>query len=145
MTGARSFPLALSLDYDHALGDLAEYFAALREKRALAGRCPACGSVRIPPLSRCPRDGVATQPIELSGSGRVAAATHTTARLPFTDALEPQTYVLVAMKGADNLMFGRMSSADEAIGAETPVRLAGLSEIPNHPAIAAVFEPDESS
>ena len=123
----RSFPLNLSLIYQHGTGQLSDYLTALRAGRARASRCPKCGEVRLPPRFVCPEDGEATEAIDLPGTGRVAAATHTVSMLPFAEQAAPHVFVLVAMDGANNLMFGRMHQPEDTTDVGDRVRLAGAT------------------
>ena len=107
MTG-RSFPLCLALTYNHTTGDLTDYFDELTAGHARASRCPSCGDVRIPPRFTCPDDGTTTETVDLEGTGRIIALTHGDATLPLTGDKAAHSFVLVAMDGADNFMFGRM-------------------------------------
>ena len=136
---ASSTTLSLTLSYDHGSGDLTAYFDALLEGRALGARCPACARIWLPPRLRCPDDGAATEPFELPGSGRITARTRTRTALPFTDEVLDYAFVLVAMDGADNLMFGRMLDHQADIAVGTQVRLSGCDGDLAHPAQAAVF------
>ena len=136
----RSTLMTLSLQYDHVTGDLTDYFDALEAGQARASRCPQCGDVRMPPRSTCPDDGAATDAIELSGVGRVVAITHGEATLPLMHVASAHSFVLVAMEGANNFMFGRMAEADVHITVGKTIRLAGCAEMLPHPAGAAIFE-----
>ena len=136
---ASSTTLSLAHSYDHGSGDLKAYFAALLEGRALGARCPACARVWLPPRLRCPDDGAATEPIEVPGGGRIVALTQTRTALPFTDEVLDHAFVLVAMDGADNLMFGRMVDDQPDVAVGTQVRLNGGNGGLAHPAQAAIF------
>ena len=46
--------LSVTLDYDLAEGHLGPYLAGLRNGRAVAGVCHACGRVALPPEATCP-------------------------------------------------------------------------------------------
>ena len=141
----QSFPLVWALNYHHATGEMAPYFEALEVGRARASKCPTCGDVRMPPRPVCPDDGTQTEAIDLSGAGQVAAVTHGDAVPPFGDHATPQNFVLVAMDGADNFMFGRMidAHADDAVAVGTRVRLAGAQGASPHPSGAAEFKRDQ--
>lgn len=45
--------LALTLEYDLAEGFLGPYLSGLREGRAVAGACDACGRTALPPEATC--------------------------------------------------------------------------------------------
>jgi uncharacterized OB-fold protein len=135
--------LLLRLNYNHSGGDLVPYFDALRDGRALGARCQACDRVWVPPRMCCPNDGAVTEPHEMSGSGEVVAMTQITSVLPFTDTTNTHIFVLVALDGADNRMFGRMAEGHEDIAVDARVCLRGCDGYlpdPVHPAQAAVFE-----
>ena len=136
----RSIPITLSLQYDHSIGDFADYFDSLALGRARASQCSKCGDVRIPPRFTCPYDGAATEAIDLTGAGRVVAITRGDAALPLTDATSVRCFVLVAMEGANNFMFGRMVDANADISVETYVQLVGDGAESPHPAGAAIFK-----
>ncbi len=53
-----------------------EYFAALRENRLLGVKCKNCGFITAPPRTACRKcSGMDTEPIELSGKGKIATFT----------------------------------------------------------------------
>ncbi|MGI9383641.1 MAG: Zn-ribbon domain-containing OB-fold protein [Methyloligellaceae bacterium] len=131
--------LTLTLDYQHGLGDLASYFETLADGRAVGTRCPDCGRVWCPPRSRCPEHLSATEPIELSGVGTVVAVTVTIVALPFAQDAKTHSFVLVALDGADNMAFGRISDDAATVEAGSRVRLTAPREAVPHPAQAAVF------
>jgi uncharacterized OB-fold protein len=137
----RTIRLGLSLGYDHGSGALGDYFKALAEGRALAGRCGTCGRTWFPPHARCPEDGGVCEPIDLDGHGVVVAGTRTRTRLPFTDEDREVTFVLVAMAGADNAVFGRLENFSGASATGERVRLVAVAGPLGHPAQGAVFNP----
>ncbi len=132
--------ISMALEYDHASGDLTPYFDALGAARALGGRCPSCGRIWVPPRLRCPDDATATEPLEMPGVGRIAAVTQTHTALPFSAESTDHTFVLVAIRGADNLMFGRMVNGESDIEIGAAVCLTGGDDGNAHPAQAAVFK-----
>jgi uncharacterized OB-fold protein len=136
----RAFPLNLSLDYQHRTGLLTDYFTALQVGQARASRCLKCGDVRIPPRFICPTDGEATKAVELPGTGSVAAITHTNSTLPFAERAAAHVFILAAMDGADNLMFGRVKHAKDITAVGERVCLAGTQGIFTHPAEASIFK-----
>jgi uncharacterized OB-fold protein len=140
MTGAPA-ELELRLRYAHGTGALQPYFDALRGGRALASRCPACGRVWFPSHIHCPDDGTACGWLDLEGHGRVVSATETHARLPFAEAAAAHVFVLVAMQGADNAAFGRLTPGVPGRNlAGRRVGLVGVADAVPHPAQAALFE-----
>jgi hypothetical protein len=78
--------------------------------------------------------------MDLTGAGRVVAITRGDAVLPLTDATSVCCFVLVAMEGANNFMFGRMVDANADISVETYVQLVGDGAESPHPAGAAIFK-----
>lgn len=53
-----------------------EYFAALRENRLMGVKCRTCGFITAPPRTACRRcSGLDTEPVELSGKGKIATFT----------------------------------------------------------------------
>jgi len=135
--------LDLRLGYDHGSGALSDYFRALAEGRALAGRCGTCGRTWFPPHARCPEDGGTCKPVNLDGHGVVVSETRTRTRLPFTDQDREVTFVLVAMAGADNAAFGRLKNFSGANATGERVQLVAVAGPLGHPAQAAVFQPVE--
>ena len=135
--------LEIALGYDHGPGTFGDYFRALADGRALAGRCENCGRTWFPPHARCPEDGGACEAVDLDGCGVVVAETRTRTRLPFTDVDADVTFVLVAMAGADNAAFGRLENFAGADATGERVRLAAVDGPVGHPAQAAVFQPME--
>lgn len=131
--------LRLKLKYDHGPGRFKPYFDGLLAGRAVASQCPACGKTWFPPQVRCPDDQTDTGWIQISGSGVVLAVTTTRTKLPFTAAAETYSFVLVAMEGAENAVFGRMQNAVGDIAVGTHVELVAPVEEPGHPAQAAQF------
>ena len=139
MTGTRVC-LELSLRYDHGLGDLAPYFEALGQGRAMARRCTVCGHVWFPPHAVCPEDAQACEWLELDGTGTVVSATQTRSRLPFMETEQDYIFALVSMDGADNAAFGRLAAnAGNAFPGLRVHLVAGDGET-GHPAQTAVFE-----
>ena len=142
MTGELKTPtseLRLELKYDHGTGYLKPYFDGLLAGHAIASQCPTCGKTWFPPQAKCPDDQTETGWSRISGSGTVLAVTTTRTRLPFTAAAETYSFVLVAMDGAENAVFGRMQSTVTDIAVGTRVELAAPVNEPGHPAQAAQF------
>lgn len=137
----RTIRLNLTLGYDHGTGTFGDYFRALANGQALAGRCGTCGQTWFPPHTRCPEDGGTCEPIDLNGHGVVVSETRTRTRLPFTDEDREVTFVLVAMAGADNAAFGRLEKFSGANATGERVRLVAVAGSLGHPAQAAVFNP----
>ena len=91
--------LSLTLDYDLAEGFLGPYLAGLRDGRAVAGLCHACGRVALPPEATCPcgaRD-FAARPL----AGTATVLWHTTG--------SDGDVALVQFDGADTLSLARLS------------------------------------
>lgn len=131
--------LRLELKYDHGTGCFKPYFDGLLAGQAVASHCPACGKTWFPPQAVCPDDRTETGWSRISGSGVVLAVTTTRTKLPFTATAETYSFVLVAMNGAENAVFGRMQNAVADIAVGTRVELAAPVDEPGHPAQAAQF------
>lgn len=53
-----------------------QYFEALRENRLLGVKCLTCGFITAPPRTACRKcSGLDTEPVELSGKGKIATYT----------------------------------------------------------------------
>lgn len=142
MTGDLETPtseLRLELKYDHGMGRFTPYFDGLLAGHAVASQCPACGRTWFPPQARCPDDQTETGWSRLPGSGAVLAVTTTRTKLPFTAAAETYSFVLVAMDGAENAVFGRMQNVECDIAPGSRVELVAPVDEPGHPAQAAQF------
>lgn len=64
--------------YKYSVGLLAsQFFVKLRDlKKITAAKCPACGSITVPPRSTCPKCfSKITELVELSGKGRLVTYT----------------------------------------------------------------------
>ena len=136
--------LDLVLGYDHGLGTFGEYFQALAEGRALARRCGTCGRTWFPPHNHCPEDGAACETVDLEGLGVVVTETRTRTRLPFTDKDADVIFILVAMAGSDNAVFGRLEKFTGADATGQSVKLMAVDGPLGHPAQGAVFHPEEN-
>ncbi len=137
--------LAVTLNYDHGSGYLAPFFEHLMEGRPLASRCPECGAAWFPPSPTCPTDGADTVWDEIKTQGRIVALTRTRSRLPFEDTTGDHTFVLVAMEGAANAVFGRLQDDDGEVGDDVLVELAAPAGSVAHPAQAIQFRVLEST
>ncbi len=131
--------LRLELQYDHGAGRFRRYFDGLLAGQAIASHCPACGKAWFPPHAVCPDDLTETGWRRISGNGTVLGVTTTRTKLPFTAAAEVYSFVLVAMDGAENAVFGRMQNEAHDVAAGTRVGLAAPVVEPGHPAQAAQF------
>ncbi|MEM9471145.1 MAG: zinc ribbon domain-containing protein [Pseudomonadota bacterium] len=138
-TGKATSELRLELTYDHGTGYLKPYFDGLLAGQAVASKCPDCGRAWFPPRAVCPDDLAETGWSRLSGSGVVVAATEARTKLPFTAATEAYRFVLVAMDGAENAVFGRMQDAAATVAVGARVELVAPVDDPGHPAQAAQF------
>ncbi|MEO9874295.1 MAG: OB-fold domain-containing protein [Anderseniella sp.] len=142
MTGKTETPtseLRLELKYDHGTGRLKPYFDGLLAGHAIASQCPVCRKTWFPPQAQCPDDRTETGWSRISGTGAVLAVTTTHTKLPFTAAAEAYSFVLVAIEGAENAVFGRMQNAADDIAVGTLVELVAPVDEPGHPAQAAQF------
>ena len=124
------FPLKVEFEYAYSLGDLRPYFDALQHGRALAARCPKCGTVSFPPRLVCAQDYEQSAWHQLPGSGTIVQVT----------AGKYQTLALIAMDGADNLCVGKMGTADVSQGTRVKLAVSPEREI-SHPAQFAYYQP----
>lgn len=136
----RTLPLRLQLQHRMPLGELAPYFAALAAGRALATRCTVCGRTWFAPRLSCPDHGPRTAWHELPGHGELVAVTHAVTGLPFVDAAPARHgFALVAMAGAENRCFARLSSTLQAARPGQTVWISRAAGDWAHPAQAAEF------
>lgn len=136
----RTLPLSLHLQHRMPLGELAPYFEALLAGRALATRCTVCGRSWYAPRLACPQHGLQTQWHELPGHGRVLAVTRADGPLPFRDAAPSMhSFALVAMAGADNQCFARLSPSASALQPGQTVWISRAAGDWPHPSQAAEF------
>lgn len=63
--------LAVTLEYDTAEGFLGAYLTGLREGRAVARSCDACGRTALPPEATCHCGGKDFSPRPLSGEATI--------------------------------------------------------------------------
>lgn len=138
-TGKATSALRLELTYDHGTGYLKPYFDGLLAGQAVASKCPVCGRTWFPPRAVCPDDQAETDWCRISGGGVVVAVTETRTKLPFTAAAETYRFVLVAMDGSENAVFGRMQDGAATVAAGARVELVAPVDDPGHPAQAAQF------
>jgi len=142
--GTHPGSLQLTFRYRHPLGARRAFFEALAAGRALASACATCGKVSFPPRARCPHDGHATGDRELSGRGRVLAASAGQLRLPLTERSEATTWLLVRMDGADNAVLGRLAPGSEPAVAGDAVRLIADPGPVGHPIQRLAFAHEET-
>jgi uncharacterized OB-fold protein len=143
MADAQSVPLEIRLTYQHSLGELSPYFAALREGNLLAAACRKCGSTWAPPRLICTCGSTAVDWVPLAGTGTVEHVTSTASSLPATDIREMMTFVLVRFDGAVNRALARFSGEVRAVPGMR-VRLRSPAEAASrlaHPVQALVVEP----
>ncbi len=140
MTNSGIVPLTLTLRYSHPLSDLAPYFRGLDQGQAIGTCCRACGRTWFPPKLSCPRHGGSLDWVELSGFGQIVSLTETSTTLPFGDIRADRVFALIAIEGAVNLMFGRLSPGETPPKAGACVRLTRAPGNWPHPAQAAWFE-----
>lgn len=133
-------PLEFSLRYDHGLGELAPYFKALEEGRAMARRCIACGRVWFPPHISCPEDAQPCEWLELDGGGTVVSVSESRLRLPFAETEQDHVFALVNMDGADNATFARLATSARNAAPGIRARLVASYSEKGHPAQSAIFE-----
>ena len=133
-------PLEFSLRYDHGLGELAPYFKALEEGRAMARRCIACGRVWFPPHISCPEDAQPCEWLELDGAGTIVSVSKSRLRLPFAETEQDHVFALVNMDGADNATFARLATSARNAAPGVRARLVASYGEKGHPAQSAIFE-----
>jgi uncharacterized OB-fold protein len=109
----------------------------------VASRCPRCGRTACPPRLICPDDGAAAEWTELSGLGRVVSVSLAETALPFGAARSRHAFALIALDGAENLIFGRLAGSPEKARAGQRVRIARAPGTWPHPAQAAWFVAEE--
>jgi uncharacterized OB-fold protein len=143
MADAQSVPLEIRLTYQHPLGELSPYFAALREGKLLATACRKCGRTWAPPRLMCTCGCAAVDWVPLAGTGTVEHVTSTASSLPATDVRETMTFVLVRFDGAVNRALARFSGELNAARGMR-IRLRSPGEAASrlaHPVQALVVEP----
>ncbi len=101
------------IHYRHAAGQTgSEFFRALRDKRLLGRRCPACRRVLLPPRSFCDRCFVATGewvPIEPEG----VLEAFTVVAQKFTGLPDPPYVIAYArLRNADTAMLNYLRGMD---------------------------------
>jgi uncharacterized protein len=94
----------ITAPYKYSMGVLAsQFFVKLRDSRKIcAAKCPACGSVTVPPRSTCPKCFARiTELVELSGKGTLV--TYTVVHYASSvQAVEPPYAVgVIRMEGAE--------------------------------------------
>ena len=138
MTGTAADPaltsLSLTLTWQHGLGCLAPFFAALAQGRLLGSRCPACGHRTVPMRALCPQDGHAMQQIDLPPAGVLVQVTTGPASALLTAGPALQSFGLVQIPGADNRLLARILShrppcAGDQVCQRAPREIAGAHAI----------------
>lgn len=108
------FEQTWDLSYRHALGEtVGGFLEALREKRLLGRRCPACERVLFPARSFCDRDHVSTTDwVEVAHRGVLEM--FTIVYEPFPGMLVAPPYVLAyaTLEGADTAVVGYVKGLD---------------------------------
>jgi uncharacterized OB-fold protein len=143
MADPQSVQLEIRLTYQHPLGELSPYFAALRTGKLLATACRMCDSTWAPPRLICACGSAASDWKTLAGTGTVEYATSTASSLPATDIREMMTFVLVRFDGAANRALARFRGAARAApGMRVRLQVPGeaISRLA-HPVQALVVEP----
>ena len=115
MTGTAAEPdvsphLSLTLTWQHGLGYLAPFFAALAQGRLLGTRCPACGHTSVPMRALCPVDAHVMQQVELPPVAVLAQVTTGPASALLAAGPALHTFGLVQITGADNRLLVRILS-----------------------------------
>ena len=132
--------IKMDLQYDHSFGELSPYFEGLSNGRAMARRCKDCGRVWFPPHTLCPEDGGFCDWLELEGNGLVTSVTETRSLMPFAQTYADNIFLMVAMAGADNAVFGKLCSSGGVAVCGTPVRLIEVPQGSDYVLQAATFE-----
>jgi uncharacterized OB-fold protein len=137
--------LTLEFRFQHSLGKCSRFFLELEAHRLLGSRCARCRSVWVPPRASCGNDLATTEWVELSGRGRLAAATECT--YTQSGAASQPSLVLgyVALDGASTLLLQRIQNFGD-VRRLTPglrVKIAWAQGAVAHPMELFWFEPDE--
>ncbi|WP_301127514.1 Zn-ribbon domain-containing OB-fold protein [Streptomyces cacaoi] len=99
------------LDYTYTPGRAqSRFLAALRDRRTLGERCPACRKVYVPPRGACPTCGVATdEQVELGPAGTVTTFCVVNIKAKGLDIEVPYVYGHIALDGAGLALHGRIA------------------------------------
>ena len=90
--------------YKYSMGVLAsKFFVKLRDSRKIcAAKCPACGSITVPPRSSCPKCfSKITELVELSGKGTLVTYTVVHYDSSVQAAQPPYAVGVIKLEGAD--------------------------------------------
>lgn len=133
-------PLQISLDYQHALGQLSPYFAGLRRGELWATRCVRCNATWVAPRLVCTCGCPDVSWVTLDGRGTVQWVTRTSSALPATGIQSEMTFVLVRFDGATKLALARfIGPAEPGQGAQVRLRRP-VAAGPIHPVQALEVE-----
>ncbi|AWW41130.1 DNA-binding protein [Streptomyces sp. AS58] len=98
------------LDYTYSPGRAqTAYIDALRGRRTVGERCPACRKVYVPPRGACPTCGLATsEQVEVGPRGTVTTFCIVNIKAKNLDIEVPYVYAHIALDGADLALHGRI-------------------------------------
>ncbi|MBN1376251.1 MAG: Zn-ribbon domain-containing OB-fold protein [Dehalococcoidia bacterium] len=101
--------------YKYSMGVLAsEFFVKLRDsKQITAAKCPACGSITVPPRSACPKCfAKITDLVELSGKGTLVTYTVVHYASSVQAAEPPYAVGVIKLEGADKAITHLLGEVD---------------------------------
>lgn len=136
----RFVDLDVALTWRHGLGALDAFFLALEQGHLLAGRCPVCGNVCVPPRVACATDGAATQPLMLPPTGTIVRLTTGTPSSLLDAGAEDAVFAELAIDGADNRLLARIALDGVPAGVGNRVRLHRTPHSIRHPIQRLVFK-----
>lgn len=108
------FEQTWDLSYRHALGStVGTFLEALRDKKLLGRRCPACSRVLFPARSFCDRDHVATDEwVEVGHRGTLEMFTIVYEPFPGMRVAPPYVLAYALLEGADTAVVGYVKGLD---------------------------------
>ena len=135
----KSVELELNLKYTYPLGQWEPYFRGLKAGRAIASKCTTCGRTWFAPRLDCPEHGASVTWVQLSGAAQVVSVTVTQSRLPFCIEFVPTAFAVVALHGAENLAFARLSNVPKSDLTDQTVWISRAAGQWAHPSQAACY------
>jgi uncharacterized OB-fold protein len=136
---------ALEFRFRHSFGKLSRFFLELEQRRLMATRCPACGTVWMPPRPACGNDLTITEWVELSGRGTLAAASLSAYTLTTGGGEDQLVLGYVDLDGADTLMLQQIRNIGDParLTAGLPLHAVWADQPVGHPMESFWFEPDD--